>query len=286
MSQLLLHDTTKYQLDSLISAKPHALLISGSPGAGKKTIANKIVKDVLGVNAPYGQFLLEVSPDSSSIGIEQIRAIKDFLNRKTTGKSETRRIILINDSDTMTTEAQNALLKILEEPPLDTMIVMTARVSSGLKQTIRSRIQHLQILPVSQTAAVKYFESAGFKREAINNAYLMSDGLIGLMQDLLTGREEHELVKAISNAKSLLQMPLFERTVQIDALSKQKDGLGLMLYGLERVSVSGLRQAAINENEETLRKFYQINNKIIRAKVALNQNVNTKLVLTDLFLNL
>ncbi len=286
MEDLLLHPTTAHQLKALMQTLPHAVLISGATGAGKQAIAQQFVHEVFGSKSQNSPYLLSIDPNPTSIGVEEVRKIKDFLNRKTTGSATIRRIVLISEAQTMTTEAQNALLKTLEEPPADTMVILTASDPTALKQTIRSRSQQLLVLPVSQEAAEDYFKTTGYTSKDIQTAYYMSDGRVGLLKALLEGAGDHELATAILEAKDLLKMPAYERLVQVDSLSKDRERLALIMQGLERVVSSGLRQAADKKSEPAVRKFYHVSKSIQEAQEAISKSGNAKLVLTDLFLQM
>lgn len=287
MHNLLLHPTTAHQYKALVNSKPHAVLISGNSGSGKKTIAGELVCEILGIkdleNAAY---LLNISPEKDSIGVESIRTIKDFLSRKTTGNAQIRRVILITDGHTMTSEAQNALLKSLEEPPEDAMVIVTTNDITALKPTIRSRTQQLLVLSVDQASAEKYFESAGYKLADIQAAYYMSEGRMGLLTALLEQSQDHELVAAVNSAKEILRMTTYERLLKVDELSKQKETCGLLLQGLERVILSGLRQAAVKQNQESVKRFYGLSKSVQSAQHSLSDSGNTKLVFTNLFLQM
>ncbi len=287
MNNLLLHPTTEHQLQALLQSRPHALLIFGPPGTGKGALADQFVERTLGAKSPVNNpYFLEISPAPASIGIESVRAIRDFLRRKTTGKTELRRIILLKEAQTMTEEAQNALLKTLEEPPADTMVILTASDPTALKATIRSRSQQLLVLPVSQEAAETYFKAAGYQQQAIQTAYYMSEGRVGLLKALLDGASDHELVRAIVQAKELLKTSSYDRLLQVDKLSKEKQQLAWLLQGLERVVTSGLGQAADKNKPDAVRKFYVLSKQIQQTQEALAKNANTKIVLTELFMNI
>lgn len=287
MPNLLLHPTTNHQYQALLQALPHAILMTGSEGSGKQTMAKEFAMQALHAkdleNTPY---FLHISPEKNTIGVETIRQIKDFLSRKTTGSAQIRRIILITDGHTMTTEAQNALLKTLEEPPEDTVVIVTADELTGLRPTIRSRAQQLSVLPVGYEAVESYFIERGYEKEAIQLAYYMSEGRVGLLNALLDQSTEHQLVGAINQAKDVLKMSTYERLTQVDALSKQKEQLALLMQGLGRVVISGLRQAAQKKNEATVKKFYSLSTAIQRAEESLSVSGNAKIVLTDLFLQM
>lgn len=287
MSDLLLHATTKNILTNLLSAKPHSLVITGGLGSGKSTVADYFINNIVDSSeSVVGQNYLKISADGDSIGIDKIRQIRDFLGRKTTGHGVIRRAILILDSHNMTPEAQNAILKTLEEPPHDTVIILTSANITSLNTTIRSRIQQLDILPVSEKDALEHFSKSNFSQEEINSAYYISDGRAGLLNSILNHETEHELVLAIQEAKSILRKPIFERLVQIEPLSKQKEQINLLLFGMERIIESGLRLAAKKNNSELVSNFNKIGKLVVSAKSSIKNNVSPKLVLTDLFLNM
>lgn len=77
-----------------------------------------------------------INPDSSLV-IEHVRQIKNILREKPFG--EGNRLVIITDIDNSTIEAGNALLKILEEPPSSTIILLTAQNSDRILPTIASR---------------------------------------------------------------------------------------------------------------------------------------------------
>lgn len=81
---------------------------------------------------------LNFSTSGLSFGIDKVREIKRHLTFKATGKGEIRGVV-IETADEMTIEAQNAFLKILEEPPEDTIIILCAGSEDDLLPTIRSR---------------------------------------------------------------------------------------------------------------------------------------------------
>lgn len=281
MNKLLLHPTTDYQMHALLQARPHAVLIAGGTGSGKQAITEVFIESILGDKQHN---VLTIGPDGNSIGIEEIRKIRDFLNRKTTGAEQIRRIIFVAQAHSMTGEAQNALLKTLEEPPEDTMVILTVDDPTSLKQTIRSRTQLLLVLPVAYDDAEKFFLKEKYAKEAIQTAYFMSDGRVGLLKALLDEAKDHPLVAGILDAKKLLKAAPYDRLVLIDGLSKQKEQTTLLLQGLERVVTSGLRMAAEKKNEPSVKKFYELSKSIQDASKMLHANTNAKLVLTNLFL--
>ncbi|MCR5791853.1 MAG: DNA polymerase III subunit delta' [Lachnospiraceae bacterium] len=150
----------------------HAYIISGEQGAGKKTIAtafakalqceNPVDNDACGVckscmQADSGNQpdIIWVTHEKFSIGINDIREqINSDIGIKP--YSSSHKIYIVPDADRMTPEAQNALLKTIEEPPEYAVILLLAETTETLLATILSRCILLNIKPVKQELIEKY----------------------------------------------------------------------------------------------------------------------------------
>jgi DNA polymerase III subunit delta' len=282
MNDLLLHPVTAHHLSAFLAAMPHAICIVGPAGSGKEALALQIISGALGSGS--SKATLEIKTQNGAIGINDIRQIRDYLKRRTAGKAAIRRAILIPEAHTMSIEAQNALLKTLEEPPADAMIVLTAADITQLQPTIRSRSQQFLVMPVGIESARAYFTAHAAQPAKVETAYFMSEGRVGLMRAIIENNESHPLFQAIQSAKKLLQQTSYERLIEVDNLSKQKEQTNQLLEGLERVTMSGLRQAANAQKPTPVKKFYTLSQNIHIAKERLHKNANAKLVLTNLFM--
>lgn len=137
----------------------HAYVLSGPPGIGKKTLAREMARTLLCLEgpeeAPCGRCrgcrsfdaginpgFLEISPRTRNILIDQVRVILDDI---TVRPARGRKVYLIQEADRMTPQAQNCLLKTLEEPPPYAVIIMTAGNFESLLITIRSRVIHFKL---------------------------------------------------------------------------------------------------------------------------------------------
>ncbi len=166
-------------LDSWNAGKlPHALLLCGPQGIGKATLAHRFARFVLsGERKESGLFgdtsnmqmelhdpifkrtaagshadLLTIEPgvdeagkERSNIGVEDVRRIGEFFSL-TPAESEWR-VVIIDSADDMNRNAANAVLKILEEPPSYSLIILVSHQPGRLLATIRSRCQHLRLTP-------------------------------------------------------------------------------------------------------------------------------------------
>ena len=286
MDELLLHTNTNRALNAFLGSGSHALLLHGEIGAGKEKVALTIAQALLGSKPLELQpYFTHIRPDGKKIGIEKIRELHAFLQLKTSGKDAVRRVAAITDAERLTDEAQNALLKALEEPPVDTVIILTASKLSGLKQTIISRVQQVRIERVSQDDAIDYY-SAQFPAKDIAWAHALSDGQVGLMHALLQGKNDHVIAGKLDQAKQLFTSTAFERLCQVDAIAKDKDHLGELMYACKRICTSALEAAAKKQSLPDTKAWLSRLSLICEAEASLLRNANTKLLLTDLFVQI
>ena len=141
-----MHPATKVRLDSLLLDLPQSLLLSGKPGVGLLTIASDLAADL---KTPAHIVLPEkdekVDIEKGVISVDSIRRLYQMTKTIETG----RRIIIIDYTERMGTQAQNAFLKLLEEPGKNTHFILLTHEVSKLLPTIRSRAQHLEIQPAT-----------------------------------------------------------------------------------------------------------------------------------------
>lgn len=165
--RLLGNDKTKERIGSLIEngTLPHAFLIGGASGSGKTTLATEIAaalncerKNDAQSALPCGECncckriysgnfpdlkVLSKQKDRATLGVD---AIKDFREDMFLSSTESAyKIYVIDDAETMTTEAQNALLKVLEEPPSSVIIMILAKECDKILTTIKSRAQYISM---------------------------------------------------------------------------------------------------------------------------------------------
>ena len=285
---LVLHPHTHEQLLAFSARPPHALALVGARGSGKRTVAETLVATALGLSpdalASYPYFL-ELNQAEENVLIEHIRELQHFTQLKTVGSSPLRRAIIVLGAGRMTTEAQNALLKLLEEPPADTLIVLTIENERALLPTIMSRVQTLAVHTPPEANIRAHF-TTNFQKEAVDKAYFLSGGRPGLMQALLDGDRGHPLAAAVEQAKDILQKSVFERLILADTLSKQKDEVPYVLQALRQIAETGLTQAAKQQDTAKIRRWHGIIKAVHEAEVALSRAANAKLALTNLMLSL
>lgn len=144
---------------------PQALLIHGLPGTGRGVLAGWLARRVLGL-PPDGPDpivhpdFLAVGPDGprqQTISVGQARALIDFVALTAAAG---RKVAVVSPAEAMTASAANALLKTLEEPAGETVLILVADSPGSLPATIVSRCQRLRV-PTPTPAAAAAFLATG-----------------------------------------------------------------------------------------------------------------------------
>jgi DNA polymerase III delta prime subunit len=287
---LVLHPQTRHELVAMVKDPSHAVLLAGGVGSGKGTIARALAASYLEKatieNLLADAYVKELRPSGTSIGIEEVRELRKFLMLKTTGQRAIRRVVIIEDAHAMTTEAQNAFLKLLEEPPTDTAIIITADHPQHLLPTVNSRVQMVRVLPPDKSTVTTHFASTGKSAADIERAYLLSGGAIGLLHAILADDTSHPLVAQVQEAKELYGRTTFERLAAVEGLSKQKDQVAGLLMAFKRITKAALQQAIVKGQQDAADKWRDRLEAIHEAEKSMLRNANTKLLLTNLFLHL
>ena len=155
---------------------PHAMLFTGVDGIGKQTTARALgmalnCLNPVGVSAcgecPPCQKVISgthpdmitVKPEGAFIKIDQVRAVSRQL--RFAPLEGNWRVVIINDAQALNLEASNAILKILEEPPKGTVIILTATQTTDLLPTIVSRCQQVAFRPIPYEKVAEVLVSYG-----------------------------------------------------------------------------------------------------------------------------
>ncbi|HUW24065.1 MAG TPA: hypothetical protein VMW04_00385 [Patescibacteria group bacterium] len=124
----------------LATQLPSLLIAGGHKQAREEKVEEIIGQSLISAAKTPDYLLLSSTPN---IGIEEVRNLQRFLQFKPF--QEKQKIALIQESQNLTLEAQNALLKTLEEPPSHSLIILTAPNASLLLPTIVSRCAVIQL---------------------------------------------------------------------------------------------------------------------------------------------
>lgn len=152
---------------------PHALLLSGPPGIGKRVFAERLARRLvceratacgacracrLAASGNHPDVLL-VHPQEgkTEIAVDDARALNQFL--VLTPHLATRRVVLVTEADRLNRSASNAILKTLEEPPSGSYLLLVSDAPARLLPTIRSRCQNLALPRPTEEEGRSYLEA-------------------------------------------------------------------------------------------------------------------------------
>lgn len=234
---------------------PSAWLITGAPGIGKATLAYRIARYLLAYGATdAGPEDLSVPQDNSAarqvsaqahpgllvlkravnprtgklmtvLSVDEIRRLSDFFGM--TSGAGGWRVAIVDTADDMNDNAANALLKMLEEPPSNALLLLLSNTPGRLLPTIRSRCQRLDLRPLEDAvllqALARYLPEASSADRA--SLARLSGGSIGAALTLAAGdgadlaREADQLIEHAREPDLLALLTLGEK------LGRMRDGL-------------------------------------------------------------
>ncbi len=290
-NQLLLHKNTSQQINDILSKPPQAILIVGPPGSGKASLASYLAARLMNIepaklsSRPY-YMLIEKPHDKSEIPIDSVRKIIRSLSLKSPGDNQKiNRIVNIKDAELLSEEAQNALLKIIEEPPPQTVFILSAPSADAVLPTIVSRAQRLTISPLNLTESSDFFKPT-YTSRSISSAWSLSQGAAGLMSAILKDEIEHPLKQAVERSKQFLKLDAYERLIFLDSLSSDEGGLEAFLDGLSRVLKELHRSSIESGRTNQAGKLLKSRRLVNEARSSLSKNASTRLVGLNLVLHL
>lgn len=187
--------STKEYLSSVIlrGSLSHAYIIEGPPGSGKHTLATCIAcalaplsaRKIKDGNCPDVS-IISHEENRKTIGVEAIRSLKETASL--TANELDVKIFIIEEADSMTPQAQNAFLKLLEEPPRNVYMLLLCENAAVLLPTVQSRAPLLRMQIFSNEELDLYLtenvkKAAELRKkdiETYNHAILSANGCIGV----------------------------------------------------------------------------------------------------------
>ncbi|MCA9048881.1 MAG: DNA polymerase III subunit delta' [Planctomycetaceae bacterium] len=193
----------------------HAYVLAGPEGIGKRLFARLMAQSIFCREHPLEELnvcgecrvcrsfaantwpdYIEVGPPAgkNSIPIDAIAGAEERRGREglcyelsMAPQSSERRVAVINDAALMTTEAANALLKTLEEPPADSLILLVSDAPDSLLPTIRSRCQTVRFFPLSRpdVEAILLSEQLAESEQEARTVAGLSEGSLETARQLL-----------------------------------------------------------------------------------------------------
>lgn len=172
---------------------PHALLLTGVKGLGKLSLANYMVATILCnnndqepcnhchscqlfiVGSHPDHTLIEPEEEGKQIKIEQIRQLKD--KQELTPTVAKWKTVIISPAEAMNVNANNSLLKLLEEPQPNTLLILVSAKPERLPITILSRCQKIVLSAPSQDLAINWLQQqSSIDNQSINQLIDLAKG--------------------------------------------------------------------------------------------------------------
>ncbi len=253
----------------------HGYMFFGEPQVGKATfakhLANYLEFGEFEESAKFSGESFIVFPDESrSIGIDKARDIKRFLSEKPANSKF--RTVIIDDADALTPQAQNAILKIAEEPPSHALIILIIANPDSILPTLQSRFQKIYF-PRIESRFIEKFLIEGYKLSESKAAEISkrSFGRVGMAADMINN-EEFKNMEAI--ASDLLKREIDKKELIADFVSNKKDIDKLLFHLIFQLS-------------ENMRENYLPVRSILRRQALMSQfNTNKRLQLESALWNI
>ena len=311
------------QLKAVVSdgKASHAYLFLGGAGAGKRLIANTFAKALQCESEGSGQkpcgncrscqsFDHKNHPDiiyfqalekPPKYTIEDVRKqIVETVDLKPFQYD--KKIYIIEKADTLNVQAQNALLKTLEEPPAHVMFLLLAERAEAFLPTILSRVVTMKIRPLSEETVAEYLMGTGLSTEESHTLAAYSQGRIGqaleLMEDDAFREMRQDILGKLEALPSMQEGEAYLMAKELEAYKSDLRFLDIMeLWYRDLLTAKSLREEryliqkdkkeaifrGANEPAEKLAKKAEA---VRKARIRLSQNANFRLTMEVMLMDL
>jgi DNA polymerase-3 subunit delta' len=222
---ILGHERVISHLTGLAGARalPHGYIFFGPEGVGKQTVALALAsyfeKGVFEPSQPLSDCMVVAPGASGTLGIEAVREVRRMVWQ--TPLAAPYRTVIVNDAHRMTDEAQHALLKAAEEPPVHALLILIVTDPQLLRETLRSRFQRLYfpVLPV-QAVSRWLVETHSYAKKTAESLARFSFGRPGIALQLGT---ETQLRSQVETAQAWWEASPLKRRDMMKALAQGDD---------------------------------------------------------------
>lgn len=284
---------------------PHALLLHGAAYSGKlnfaKALGSKILCENKAVNTACGQcksckllksgshpdFNLLSQETGSVIKVDDLRKIQEKL--KLTPYLAQYKVAIIHPVENMNLNAANSLLKTLEEPSRNTLIILVSNTLRQLLPTIRSRCQ-LSFMPTPDLSqAIKWLQSQTIKTDAKQLLNIACGAPLLALKYEATG-EVDLYTQFVNDFQSVQQKKIdpLRLSLKWDKQDFSQVIKWFMLLTSQAVKTRMMSAKAndikISDSAMSMRQYFSFYNELLSAQGMMNTSVNKRLLLDNLFL--
>jgi DNA polymerase-3 subunit delta' len=255
----LLHTLTETQLRGAVRDAAGGYIFHGQRSQGKATTAMDMARrlncrgDEPATCGPCRQFeagmypdLIVIAPEGRpSISIEQVRQLNHTLSLSPY-YADGVRMVVVDGAHLLTMEAQNALLKVIEEPPPRTRFILVAERLEALAPTVRSRLAAIYFPPVTDDAVAAMLVARGLDESEAQRLAGLAGGAPGTALRLAASTSEAGIWTDLEAAMTTALTPsLFDRFVLAKRLADEKTDLVELATRFHRRLVTELRRGGI-----------------------------------------
>lgn len=267
----------------------HAYIFSGKRGVGKTTLALSFADVLTGKNGVdvtvVTNELYDVKSKTDAVSVDAIRSACADMYVKP--YSAEKRVFIIPNAEKMTPQAQNALLKVFEEPPLYCVIILITKNDNMLLQTIRSRAVTYRFDRLSDREVEDYLKSAG-----INVSYALvrlASGSIGMALDLNGDDEISEILDNFIGLFSKIGDGSYENMYEITEYFRSKKSYCDVLFDVSLIMLSDTLKCVDSDlviKNLSYKKSVKIIQMIENTRNSFSFNANYDLAISEMMLNI
>ncbi len=288
-NNLIGNEKIKKKLEEILKADNifHSYMFIGTEGIGKKEYAKEFAKGILCTekNKPCGkcksciEFDSKNNPDFYYIGLGDEKSIKIETVRQMQKKIQelpivsNKKVYIIDDFEFMTREAQNCLLKTIEEPPEFVTIILVTANESRILNTIKSRCLKINFNNIEDEILNAFLEEKYNIKNISENTLKSYNGSLGKAIQMQEKEEIYEKVEKVFN--NIEKYNIINAKNSLDVLYKEKD---YIIELLDYINVIFINKA------KTDVKYIEYIGKIEETKKKINSNCNYDMTIDSLLL--
>lgn len=292
-NEILGNNKIKQDLQEIIDNNTisHSYMFVGIDGIGKKLIAKEFARKILCLNkqnqncatcdscikfnSGNNPDFLEIFPDGNSIKIAQMREMQEKVYQKPIVSD--KKVFIIDQVEKMTEEAQNSLLKTLEEPPEYMVIILITSNENKLLNTVKSRCIRINFTGLSKQDITKY-AGAHQINIASQNLLEMCGGSIGKLEKINENIDDYNNLELATN--KLIDGKLKNVVEEMNCFNILYESKEIIQDLLDYMTV--LIYLHISKEKDYRQKFLNTIKLIEETKQRLNSNTNYDMSIDNL----
>lgn len=292
-NEILGNNKIKQDLQEIIDNNTisHSYMFVGIDGIGKKLIAKEFARKILCLNkqnqncatcdscikfnSGNNPDFLEIFPDGNSIKIAQMREMQEKVYQKPIVSD--KKVFIIDQVEKMTEEAQNSLLKTLEEPPEYMVIILITSNENKLLNTVKSRCIRINFTGLSKQDITKYAEAHQINI-ASQNLLEMCGGSIGKLEKINENIDDYNSLELATN--KLIDGKLKNVVEEMNCFNILYESKEIIQDLLDYMTV--LIYLHISKEKDYRQKFLNTIKLIEETKQRLNSNTNYDMSIDNL----